>query len=246
MGVTYLVRAGDNGNKAAMVPAGVVFLLLGILVVFCLISWVPRMPFSVLMLETSTHVMAKHGHIYTTTFLGGIATAGITVWYTVCDPQTFYNTYVWLLFVVVHSASIILRMEQGWPGWPGRRAFGKRAGNRSNLLSLVCFLLDNRGIEEHYTCNTVRRPWQLVLLWVFTFDHIYLQPSWFLVIFRGLTRKLSHREFYFCFFKTKVDLELGKLTSLSRRRETLRIPQESHEICLFSCHDLFFRKYQLR
>lgn len=79
---------------------GIVFLLFSVFYVFCFISWskcheqmaceakltlnsVPRIPFSVLMLQTSIDVSKKYGHTYLVSFIGGILAAALGAWYSV-------------------------------------------------------------------------------------------------------------------------------------------------------------------
>ena len=55
---------------------GIVFLIFGLFAAFCFYTWIPRIPFSVLMLQTAIDVSKKFGHVYLVSFLGGlIATA---------------------------------------------------------------------------------------------------------------------------------------------------------------------------
>lgn len=51
--------------------AGIVFLLFAVFGVICFISWIPRIPFSVLMLQTTMDVAKKHGHVFTVSAVGG-------------------------------------------------------------------------------------------------------------------------------------------------------------------------------
>lgn len=47
------------------------------------ISWIPRIPFSVLMLQTSIDVSKKYGHTYLVSFIGGLVAAALGAWYSV-------------------------------------------------------------------------------------------------------------------------------------------------------------------
>ncbi|KAF1843389.1 DUF580-domain-containing protein [Cucurbitaria berberidis CBS 394.84] len=62
---------------------GIVFLLFSIFAVFCFISWIPRIPFSVLMLQTSIDVSKKYGHTYVVSLIGGLLAAALGAWYSV-------------------------------------------------------------------------------------------------------------------------------------------------------------------
>ena len=43
---------------------GIVFLLFGLLGAFLFWTWIPRIPFSVLMFQTVVDVSKKYGHVY--------------------------------------------------------------------------------------------------------------------------------------------------------------------------------------
>jgi hypothetical protein len=69
---------------------GIVFLLFVLLLVFAFISWIPRIPFSALMLETSVNVAKRYGHVYLVSFLGGLVATALAAWFSV----TFVAVYV--------------------------------------------------------------------------------------------------------------------------------------------------------
>lgn len=60
---------------------GIVSLLFVVFAVICFISWIPRIPFSVLMLQTSVDVSKKVGHVYLVSWIGGILSAIFAAWY---------------------------------------------------------------------------------------------------------------------------------------------------------------------
>jgi len=62
---------------------GIVFLIFSIFYVFCFISWIPRIPFSVLMLQTTIDVAKRFGHVYIVSLIGGILAAAFGAWYSV-------------------------------------------------------------------------------------------------------------------------------------------------------------------
>ncbi|KAF2704313.1 DUF580-domain-containing protein [Pleomassaria siparia CBS 279.74] len=62
---------------------GIIFLLFSVFAVICFISWIPRIPFSVVMLQTSIDVSKKYGHVYLVSFVGGILAAAFGAWYSV-------------------------------------------------------------------------------------------------------------------------------------------------------------------
>jgi len=62
---------------------GIVFLIFGAFAIFCFISWIPRIPFSVLMLQTAIDVSKNFGHVYLVSFLGGLIAAAFGAWFSV-------------------------------------------------------------------------------------------------------------------------------------------------------------------
>lgn len=63
--------------------SAVVFLLFAIFSIFCFISWIPRIPFSVLMLQTTMDVAKRHGHVFTVSAIGGFVAFAFGAWYSV-------------------------------------------------------------------------------------------------------------------------------------------------------------------
>lgn len=62
---------------------GIVFLLFGIFTIICFVSWIPRIPFSVLMLQTAIDVSKSYGHVYLVSFLGGLIAAVFGAYFSV-------------------------------------------------------------------------------------------------------------------------------------------------------------------
>jgi hypothetical protein len=62
---------------------GIVFLIFSIFTAFCFYTWIPRIPFSVLMLQTAIDVSKKHGHVYMVSALGGLLATAFAAWYSV-------------------------------------------------------------------------------------------------------------------------------------------------------------------
>ncbi|KAK5163281.1 putative choline transporter, neither null mutation nor overexpression affects choline transport [Saxophila tyrrhenica] len=62
---------------------GIVFLLFGLFSAFCFWTWIPRIPFSVLMLQTAIDVSKSFGHVYLVSFLGGLAAAAFGAYFSV-------------------------------------------------------------------------------------------------------------------------------------------------------------------
>ncbi|TLD15748.1 uncharacterized protein PgNI_01664 [Pyricularia grisea] len=63
--------------------AGIVFLIFVILLVVAFITWIPRIPFSALMLRTAVDIAKNHGHVYLVSALGGLLGAAFGAWYSV-------------------------------------------------------------------------------------------------------------------------------------------------------------------
>ncbi|KAF6810460.1 protein PNS1 [Colletotrichum plurivorum] len=68
---------------------GIVFLIFAIFLVIAFISWIPRIPFSALMLKTSIRVSKNYGHVYLVSFLGGMVGAAFAAWYSVTLVATY-------------------------------------------------------------------------------------------------------------------------------------------------------------
>ena len=62
---------------------GIIFLLFAAFAAFCFWSWIPRIPFSVLMLQTAIDVSKTYGHVYLVSFLGGLIAAAFGAYFSV-------------------------------------------------------------------------------------------------------------------------------------------------------------------
>ncbi|KAI2471069.1 DUF580-domain-containing protein [Annulohypoxylon bovei var. microspora] len=62
---------------------GIVFLIFVAFLVFAFITWIPRIPFSALMLKTSVDVSKSYGHVYLVSALGGLCATALAAWYSV-------------------------------------------------------------------------------------------------------------------------------------------------------------------
>lgn len=62
---------------------GIVFLLFSIFTIICFISWIPRIPFSVVMLQTSIDVAKRYGHVYLVSFIGGLLATAFGAYYSI-------------------------------------------------------------------------------------------------------------------------------------------------------------------
>jgi hypothetical protein len=63
--------------------AAIVFLVFAVFYIICFISWIPRIPFSVLILQTVIDVAKCHGRIFTASFIGGIVSLAFGAWFSV-------------------------------------------------------------------------------------------------------------------------------------------------------------------
>lgn len=63
--------------------AGIVFLVFAIFFAFCFWTWIPRIPFSALMLRTSIDISKNYGHVYLVSLLGGLVAAAFAAWYSI-------------------------------------------------------------------------------------------------------------------------------------------------------------------
>lgn len=71
--IYYLYRGAYGG--------GIVFLLFTVFSIICFISWIKRIPFSVLMFQTVVDVSRNYGHVYLVSFLGGLVAAAFGAWF---------------------------------------------------------------------------------------------------------------------------------------------------------------------
>lgn len=70
--------------------AAVVFAIFSIFTIICFVSWIPRIPFSVLMLQTTMDVAKGYGHVFTVSALGGLVALAFGAWFSV----TLVSIYV--------------------------------------------------------------------------------------------------------------------------------------------------------
>lgn len=62
---------------------GIVFLIFGVFAAFCFWTWIPRIPFSVLMLQTVIDVSKTFGHVYLVSFIGGVLALAFGAYFSV-------------------------------------------------------------------------------------------------------------------------------------------------------------------
>ncbi|KAI0475044.1 duf580 domain-containing protein [Xylariaceae sp. FL0804] len=68
---------------------GIVFLIFVAFTIFCFISWIPRIPFSALLLKTTVDISKSYGHVFLVSLLAGILATALAAWYAV----TFVAVY---------------------------------------------------------------------------------------------------------------------------------------------------------
>ena len=63
--------------------AGIVFAIFALFSIFCFITWIPRIPFSVLMLQTTVDVARNFGHVFLVSAIGGFIALAFGAWFSV-------------------------------------------------------------------------------------------------------------------------------------------------------------------
>ncbi|KAG8531677.1 putative choline transporter, neither null mutation nor overexpression affects choline transport [Bacidia gigantensis] len=63
--------------------AGIVFALFAIFSIICFVSWIPRIPFSVAMLQQTMDIARSFGHVFLVSAIGGIASVAFGAWFSV-------------------------------------------------------------------------------------------------------------------------------------------------------------------
>lgn len=63
--------------------AAIVFLIFAIFYIVCFVSWIPRIPFSVLMLQTTIDVSKNYGHVFIVSLIGGLTATAFGAWFSV-------------------------------------------------------------------------------------------------------------------------------------------------------------------
>ncbi|KAJ4158349.1 uncharacterized protein LMH87_008880 [Akanthomyces muscarius] len=61
--------------------AGIVFLVFALFTAFAFWTWIPRIPFSALMLRTSIDVSKRYGHVFIVSFVGGLLATALAAWF---------------------------------------------------------------------------------------------------------------------------------------------------------------------
>ena len=61
--------------------AAVVFAIFGIFSIVCFVTWIPRIPFSVVMLQQTMDIAKSFGHVFLVSAIGGIASVAFGAWF---------------------------------------------------------------------------------------------------------------------------------------------------------------------
>ncbi|PYH42365.1 choline transporter-like family protein [Aspergillus saccharolyticus JOP 1030-1] len=69
---------------------GIVFLIFGVFAIICFISWIPRIPFTAFMMQTSIDVSRRYGHMFVVSTVGGLLAVAFGAWFSV----TLVSIYV--------------------------------------------------------------------------------------------------------------------------------------------------------
>jgi hypothetical protein len=73
--------------------AGIVFLIFAVFYIICFISWIPRIPFSVLMLQCVIDVAKNYGHVFVVSTLGGLIATAFAAWFSVTLVAVYARYY---------------------------------------------------------------------------------------------------------------------------------------------------------
>ncbi|CZR62558.1 probable protein PNS1 [Phialocephala subalpina] len=73
--------------------AAIVYLVFSIFYIICFISWVPRIPFSVLMLQTVIDVSKNYGHVFLVSLIGGVIATAFAGWFSVTLVAVYFKYY---------------------------------------------------------------------------------------------------------------------------------------------------------
>lgn len=92
--------------------------MFSIFYIVCFISWIPRIPFSVLILQTVIDVSKNYGHVFAVSAIGGFTATAFAAWFSV----TLVSIYV-----------------KYYPGAPGCQAGGGSC-SKAKVIGLLVFI----------------------------------------------------------------------------------------------------------
>jgi hypothetical protein len=73
--------------------AGIVYAIFVVFYIICFISWIPRIPFSVLMLQTVIDVSKNYGHVFRVSLIGGFIATAFGAWFSVTLVSVYARYY---------------------------------------------------------------------------------------------------------------------------------------------------------
>ncbi|CZT03735.1 hypothetical protein WAI453_009017 [Rhynchosporium graminicola] len=73
--------------------AAIVYLIFAVFYIFCFISWIPRIPFSVLMLQTVIDISKNYGHVFMVSTIGGFIATAFGAWFSVTMVSIYVRYY---------------------------------------------------------------------------------------------------------------------------------------------------------
>ncbi|KAH7314220.1 protein PNS1 [Rhexocercosporidium sp. MPI-PUGE-AT-0058] len=73
--------------------AAIVYLIFSVFYIVCFISWIPRIPFSVLMLQTVIDVSKNYGHVFVVSAIGGFIATAFGAWFSVTMVSVYVRYY---------------------------------------------------------------------------------------------------------------------------------------------------------
>ncbi|EKD15369.1 uncharacterized protein L3040_001736 [Drepanopeziza brunnea f. sp. 'multigermtubi'] len=83
--IVYLIRGWYS--------AGIVYLVFSVFYIICFISWIPRIPFSVLILQTVIDVSKNYGHVFAVSAIGGFIATAFGAWFSVTMVGVYVKYY---------------------------------------------------------------------------------------------------------------------------------------------------------
>lgn len=145
--------------------AAIVFVLFAIFSIICFVSWIPRIPFSVLMLQTCMDVAKTYGHVFLVSAIGGVVSVayGGTPSHSVLYVDQWKLTIICSLVLADVSRNLCqIRAEQRRvePGLFLRLLRGRlliRQSHRLARLRHLRLILDYRMDQEHDLLDRRRR-----------------------------------------------------------------------------------------
>lgn len=85
--------------------AGIAYLVFSVFYIICFISWVPRIPFSVLMLQTIIDVSKNYGHVFWISSIGGFTATTFAAWFSVTMVSIYVKYYPGSKECTAHGSS---------------------------------------------------------------------------------------------------------------------------------------------